>query len=66
VRASGFHDVRVEFKSPIAEAAKLQPAPQPADAGLAVADAVETFNENFAKLNARMFSYQDYAVVGRV
>ena len=33
--------------------------------GPALADLVETFNDNVEKLNARMFTYLDYAVIGR-
>ena len=29
-----------------------------------MADLVETFNANVDKLNARMFTYLDYAVIG--
>ena len=66
VRASGFHDVTIEYTSPVAESARLQTMPRPADAGgTALADAIETFNENFLKLNARLFTFMDYAVVAR-
>ena len=66
LRASGFHDVMIEPRSPIAEAARLQPlSPAAADVAPAIAELVETFNENVAKLNARMFTYQDYAAIGR-
>jgi SAM-dependent methyltransferase len=66
VRASGFHDVTVEYRSPVAESARLQTSPRPPEAaGMALVDAVETFNENFLKLNARLFTFMDYAVVAR-
>ena len=29
-----------------------------------MADLVDSFNENAAKLNARLFTYQDYAAIG--
>jgi SAM-dependent methyltransferase len=64
-RASGFHAVTVEFKSPVPEPARLQRAPPPADPGVGMVDMVEIFNENFAKLNARLFTYMDYAIVAR-
>ena len=66
VRASGFHDAIIEFKSPVAESARLQPVPAAGDRDApSLADIVDTFNENVAKLNARLFTYQDYAVVAR-
>jgi O-antigen chain-terminating methyltransferase len=66
MRAHGFHDVTIEFKAPIAEAARLQSlAAAAGEVAPAIADLVDTFNENVAKLNARMFTYQDYAAIGR-
>ena len=66
VRASGLRDVTVEFRSPIADADRLQLVPLPA-AGLspAVADVIDAFNANVNQLNARLFTHQDYAVIGR-
>ncbi len=63
VRASGFHDVRIEFTSPVAESTRLQRAAAAGDA--AVGDLLETFNENMTKLNDRLFTFQDYAIVAR-
>jgi hypothetical protein len=66
VRVSGFHDVRVEYKSPVAEAARLQPIAVPEhDLPPAIGDVIQACNENVAKLNARLFTFQDYAVLGR-
>ncbi len=66
LRVSGFHDVRVEYKSPVAEAARLQPVVVPDhDLPPAIDDVIQAFNENVAKLNARLFTFQDYAVIGR-
>jgi hypothetical protein len=39
------------------------PAP---DVPPAIADLVEAFNEDMTKLNNRLFTFQDYAVIGRV
>jgi O-antigen chain-terminating methyltransferase len=65
VRVSGFPQVAIEYKSPIPESARLQPvAVSPGD-GSPLAALAETLNENTAKLNARLFTYQDYAVIGR-
>ena len=66
VRVSGFHDVTIAFKAPVPESARLQPVPPAAaTATPAEIDLVATFNENVAKLNSRMFTYQDYAIVAR-
>jgi O-antigen chain-terminating methyltransferase len=66
VRVSGLYDVRIEFKSPVAESARLQSIRLP-DAARSpdVDDVIQAFNENVAKLNARLFTFQDYAVIGR-
>jgi SAM-dependent methyltransferase len=62
VQASGFSTTRIEFRSPVAPEDRLQPvAPVPG----AAADFTETFNANVEKLNARMFTFLDYAIVGR-
>ena len=66
VRVNGFHDVRVEFKSPVADAARLQPIVVPdQEMPATLGEVVQAFNENVAKLNARLFTFQDYAVIGR-
>lgn len=66
MRASGFRDVTIEYRSPVPDAAKLQPLPDPPPASSPqTVDLVETFNENVLKLNGRLFGYQDYAVVAR-
>jgi len=63
VTASGFTRVDVEFRSPVAEQDRLQPIALAAAEGTMPADAVEAFNGNVEKLNARLFTYMDYAVV---
>jgi SAM-dependent methyltransferase len=57
VTASGFTNVSVEFRSPVPEHERLQPIASGDQ------DLMETFNENVRKLNARMFTHMDYAVV---
>jgi SAM-dependent methyltransferase len=64
VVASGFTGARVEFRSPVREEDKLQAFVAPAWGMPALADLAEAFNANVEKLNARMFTYLDYAVVG--
>jgi hypothetical protein len=61
VLASGFTSARIEYRSPVPPQDKLQPI---AGADPASSDLVETFNANVEKLNARMFTYLDYAIVG--
>ena len=61
VLASGFTTARIELRSPVPPEDRLQPI---AAAGAAADDLVETFNANVEKLNARMFTHLDYAIVG--
>ena len=63
VLASGFSSARIEYRSPVAPEDRLQTA-APAS-GQAENDLVEAFNANVEKLNARMFTYLDYAIAGR-
>ena len=49
----------------MADADKLQPVVVNATVGPVMADLVDSFNLNVDKLNARIFSFLDYAVVGR-
>ena len=60
VLASGFTSARIEYRSPVPLQDKLHRVVE-ADAA---ADLVEAFNANVDKLNARMFTFMDYAVVG--
>ena len=62
VLASGFSSARIEWRSPVAPQDKLQAVA--VDAAAATADLAETFNANVEKLNARMFTFLDYAIVG--
>lgn len=65
LRVSGFHDVSIAFKSPVSESEKMQAlGTAGAEADPALTDLVETFNENMAKINARLFTFQDYAAIG--
>ena len=62
VIASGFTRVDVEYRSPVPDEDKLQAVP--GDGNALPRELVEAFNENVRKLNARMFTNLDYAVVG--
>jgi O-antigen chain-terminating methyltransferase len=63
VQASGFQNVDVQFRQPVGTADKLDrvgPAPLPEVASLA-----DAINAHADKLNARLFSWMDYAVIAR-
>jgi O-antigen chain-terminating methyltransferase len=59
--AAGFSDVRIEMRSPIEPAARLQPVP--AD-GLP-AGAAAALNENIQRLNDLLYAPQEYVLLAR-
>ena len=59
--AGGFQQVDIRYRAPYPEQAKLQPVP-PAPA---LGELVPTLNENAEKINRLLFTYLDYAAVGR-
>lgn len=59
--AHGFTDVRIELRSPVDAASRLQPIP--AD-GLSPRVA-EALNENIARLNGLLYGPQEYALIAR-
>jgi O-antigen chain-terminating methyltransferase len=61
VLASGFSAARIEYRSPVAAQDRLQAVAVPEGTA---ADFADTFNANVEKLNARMFTFLDYAIVG--
>lgn len=65
LRASGFVEVEVVYRSPLPAAAKLlRAAADPATPdGAAARTLAETFNRNVDRLNALLFADQDYAAV---
>ena len=63
VTASGFSRAEIEYRSPVLPDDRLQPLALPDGADAALRDLAETFNQNVEKLNARMFTFMDYAVV---
>jgi O-antigen chain-terminating methyltransferase len=65
VLASGFAEADVQYRSPVTAAEKLQQAPVSRTGGAALADLADVFNGNVDKLNARLFTHRDYAVIGR-
>jgi SAM-dependent methyltransferase len=64
VLASGFSGAKIEFRSPVPTQYRLQTLAAPAGADHALADVIEAFNANVSKLNARIFTHLDYAVIG--
>ena len=62
VTASGFPSPRIEYRSPVPPQDRLQPIAPGAPGGHSD-ELVEAFNANVEKLNARMFTYLDYAIV---
>jgi O-antigen chain-terminating methyltransferase len=64
VVASGFTTATVEFRSPVPEQDRLQPIAVATGAPAELHDLAEAFNANVEKLNSRMFTYLDYAVIG--
>ena len=68
LQASGFSDVEIVYRAPIAEGGKLRRVTgRPEHYGDPVQDPltelVSSFNSNVDRLNGRLFSYQDYAAV---
>ena len=59
--ATGFQGVEVQYRVPYPEHEKLQPIPP----AVALGDSVETLNANVEKINRLLFTYLDYAAVGR-
>jgi hypothetical protein len=64
VVASGFTRAAIEFRSPVPEQDRIQPIAVAAGAAPAFSDLAEAFNANVEKLNARIFTYLDYALIG--
>ena len=70
VQASGFSTAAVQYRAPVPEADRLQQVPLPVsgeslDLNPTVIDLVDVVNAHADKLNARLFTFMDYAVVAR-
>ncbi|MGE5838145.1 MAG: methyltransferase domain-containing protein [Acidobacteriota bacterium] len=70
VQASGFSSVEIQFRSPVPYSDKLERVSLPAEEAGAVGndtliEIAEALNAHAEKLNARLFTYLDYAVVAR-
>jgi O-antigen chain-terminating methyltransferase len=59
--AAGFQQVDIRYRAPYPERDKLQPIPPHA----ALGDSVETLNANVERLNRLLFTWLDYAAIGR-
>jgi O-antigen chain-terminating methyltransferase len=66
VQAAGFSSVDVQYRAPVSDADRLARLGAAAD-GLErpLSDIVQAINDHATKLNSRLFSAMDYAVVGR-
>jgi O-antigen chain-terminating methyltransferase len=70
VQSSGFTHVDVQFRSPVGEGDRLERVAdddliQPSDRDTSLASIASAVNAHADKLNARLFSSMDYAVVAR-
>ena len=70
LQASGFANVEIVYRAPIAPEGRLQKvSPRPQHYGDTATDSltelVASFNNNVDRLNERIFSYQDFAAIGR-
>jgi 2-polyprenyl-3-methyl-5-hydroxy-6-metoxy-1,4-benzoquinol methylase len=67
--ATGFQQVEILYRAPYPESEKLQavPAmpPAAASANAALAESIDTLNANVEKINRLLFTYLDYAAIGR-
>lgn len=70
LRAGGFVDVEIVYRSPLPEAAKLQrvevdPTIGDTAVGAAIVELAAAFNQHAERLNGLLFAEQDYAAIGR-
>ncbi len=68
--ASGFQHTEIRYRAPYPENEKLQPVPESAPAGASpdaavIADWAETINANVERINRLLFTWLDYAAIGR-
>lgn len=66
VQATGFTSADIQYRSPIAEHDKLPTVRLTASqANPEMADLAEALNAHAERLNSQLFTYRDYAIVGR-
>jgi SAM-dependent methyltransferase len=63
--ATGFQRVEIRYRAPYPPADKLQALPLGAGAPTSLNDMIETLNANVEKINRLLFTYLDYAAIGR-
>ena len=61
--AAGFQRVELRYLAPVADSEKLHHLTMPP--GLPLSEVVDALNVNVDRLNTLLFSFQDYAAVGR-
>jgi SAM-dependent methyltransferase len=64
VLASGFTRADLEYRSPVPPEDRLQAIALAESVSTELADLTEAFNANVEKLNSRLFTHLDYAVIG--
>jgi O-antigen chain-terminating methyltransferase len=64
VLASGFTRADLEYRSPVPPEDRLQAIALAEGVSTELADLAEAFNANVEKLNSRLFTHLDYAVIG--
>ena len=66
---AGFQEIDIRYRAPYPEHEKLQPVSAPREAGVpgssAIADWADTLNANVEKINRLLFTWLDYAAIGR-
>src|SRR4029077_3646053 len=62
--ATGFQQVEISYRAPYPDGEKLQPVVAPGQQP-GMGDLVETLNANVEKINRLLFTYLDYAAIGR-
>jgi hypothetical protein len=65
VQATGFTGVNIEYRAPVMEGDRLDRVSVPAGVDAATAGIAAAVNAHADKLNARLFSSMDYAVIAR-
>ena len=63
--ATGFQRVEIAYRAPYPEGDKLQPLAHGSGAPTSFDDMIETLNANVEKINRLLFTYLDYAAIGR-
>jgi O-antigen chain-terminating methyltransferase len=65
VQASGFSSVNIEYRQPVTDADRLDRVAAESIGDPAIAGIAAAVNAHADKLNARLFSSMDYAIVAR-